>query len=729
MEIIGRFTLVKNKYANTNRCINFKTKEREDELIAQFPHKTFDSNFFTQDGDSILLPLSYEETITYNYCYFNNRINNTEQKRYFCYITNYQYVEPNITRISIAVDTLQTFFFDIDKLRGNLNRCHAPRRINLGTSEAPKYIINPDLYFMEDDVNENYVAKASKEGDNLPPYLVLTFAIPYADTDKVVQGCVNKLGHYAEPIPEGSTWFGSAVVGISFPDRYGTGSNVKSIGGTQIYSIVLSARNDFVGATYLPTISFNEFKNRYSVLMDKLIDCFYIDSPRNAFLKNKCMWSGAQTILDEIFDEDDVSFVIPFDSRLYFFNDVKETFVRKRIETSSNDDVNPSKWVNRDADDLNVRLVEQEKKLDLYPYSFVKITHMNNDFIWKYQEQYRFLVSPLGLENYIYSFVSWVDITSPNPTMMSSMLSDYENLVNINDTTDLLYLFNADTPDSEIRDYFTQYDAGLPLPSLSIYQEKYTQYLNYQKALVDANNAIGVASSVANMFSGGYSINEKSGGGSVSTVSPKYTKTTRYNKAGESWVSSIKGTTGVKRTTTKLPSSSESWNFGVGGGGGLVGAIGSYVTTALNERAIKMQPMSVLHSGSGNDQLFTNLYKSNGNILEYYICKYETKDNIKSVYEQKFYNYGYSIPTDVELTIDEFVNIVSNRKYFCYMEWNSLEIDSDIPTIYMNDMISRLCDGVRFENTGDTLLLQSYTINDNNKETELPAKPFFVRKY
>ena len=63
------------------------------------------------------------------------------------------------------------------------------------------------------------------------------------------------------------------------------------------------------------------------------------------------------------------------------------------------------------------------------------------------------------------------------------------------------------------------------------------------------------------------------------------------------------------------------------------------------------------------------------------------------------------------------------------MEWNSLEIDSDIPTIYMSDMIGRLCDGVRFENTGDTLLLQSYTINDNNKETELPAKPFFVRKY
>ena len=719
MQIVGRLRLVYNKYANTNKCINFKTKEQEDNLISQFIGVSLDSNVFIQDGDNILVPLNYEECIKYNYCYFNNQVNERETKRYFCYITNYSYVEPSVTRITIAVDTLQTFFFDIQKLRGNVERCHSARRINIGTEETPRYVINPDLYFMEDDVNENYIAKASKEGNNLPPYLVLTFAIPYADTDKVVQGCVNKNGQYAEPIPEGSVWFGSAVVGISFPDRYGTGSNVKSIGDTQLYSIVVSGRNDFAGSTYLPTISFNEFKNRYTLLMDKLVDCFYIDSPRNAFLKNQCMWSGAQTILDNIFDADNVSFITKFDSRLYFFTDVKETFVRKRIETSPTDDVNPNKWVNRNADNLSVRLIEQEKKLDLYPYSFVKITHMNNDFIWKYQEQYKFLVSPLGLENYIYSFVSWVDITSPNPTMMSSMLSDYENLVDINDTTDLLYLFNVDTPDSVIRDYFTQYDAGLPLPSLSIYQEKYTQYLNYQKALVDANNTIGT---MGDAFKGVSSIMTSGIGTTLATANERLASSlTAKGRKGKKW----------KKEYAKIQ------NELMSGAGDIVGDVGSsatsiagrYITTALNERAIKMQPMSVLHSGSGNDQLFTNLYKSNGNILEYYICKYETKDNIKSIYEQKFYNYGYSIPVDVEFTRDEFINIISNRRYFCYMEWNSLEIESYIPTIYMNDIVARLTSGVRFENTSGALLYQTYTINDNNKETTIPAKPFFVRNY
>lgn len=734
MEIIGRLTLVYNKFANTNKCINFKSKEQEDLLISQFPVKeNLDSNIFMQDGDTILVPLNYEECIKYNYCYFNNKVNNLEKKRYFCYITNYQYVEPNVTRITIAVDTLQTFLFDIDKFRGNIERCHSARRINVSTTETPRYIINPDLYFMEDEVSENYVAKDSKEGNNIPPYLVLTFAIPFAETDKVVQGCINKLGHYCEKIPEGSTWFGAAVVGISFPDPTGLGCNVKSIGGTQLYSIVLSARNNYTSATYRPTMSLEYFRNRYPVLMDKIVDAFFIDNPRHATLKEQSMWTGSQTILDIIFDEDNVSFVTELNGALYFFNDTRETFQRKRIDVE-NDSINPSKWVNKDVDELTTRLIEQEKKLDLYPYSFVKVTLMNNDFIWKYQEQYKFLVSDLGLDRYVYSFVSWFDITSPNPTMNTSMLFDYNNLVKLSNA-DLIDLADINTNDKELMQYFTQYDNGMPLPSISIYQEKYTQYLNYQKAIVDANNTINTIGAIAGSVSG--SVTTRSPSGSYRYTDPHTTygfkqKAVHYpsgNRIKKLYNQQFWG----GYSTSQYNSGSTQTSIGFGGAGGIVGAIGNYVTTALNESAIKSQPMSVLHSGSGNDQLFTNLYKSNGNILEYFICKYEPKDNLKSIYEQKFYNYGYHIPVDVELTKAEFFNIISNREYFCYMEWNSLELESDethrVPTIYVNDIIARLTSGVRFENTSDDDLFPNYSINSNNKEVVIPAKPFFVKNY
>ena len=721
MEIIGRLTLVYNKFANTNKCINFKSKEQEDELISQFPHRNFDSNIFMQDGDTILVPLNYEECIKFNYCYFNNKVSNLEQKRYFCYITNYAYVEPNVTRISVAVDTLQTFLFDIDKFRGNIERCHSARRINVSTTETPRYIINPDLYFMEDEVNENYVAKDSKTGDSIPPYLVLTFAIPYAETDKVVAGCINKLGHYAEKIPEGSTWFGSAVIGISFPDPTGLGCNVKSIGGTQLYSIVLSARNNYTSATYRPTMSLEYFRNRYPVLMDKIVDAFFIDNPRHATLKEQSMWTGSQTILDAIFDEDNVSFVTELSGALYFFNDTRETFQRKRIDVE-NDSINPSKWVNKDVDELTTRLIEQEKKLDLYPYSFVKVTLMNNDFIWKYQEQYKFLVSDLGLDRYVYSFVSWFDITSPNPTMNTSMLFDYNNLVKLSNA-DLIDLADINTNDKELMQYFTQYDNGMPLPSISIYQEKYTQYLNYQKAIVDSNNAISTLSNITNIGSNAWGAINDYGMGQINTIAHggrNYNLATKHGKQNYAVMENALSSIASYKIASSMVDNST-----------LIAK--RYITTALNESAIKSQPMSVLHSGSGNSQLFTNLYKTNGDISEYFICKYEPKDNLKSIYEQKFYNYGYRIPVDVELTKAEFFNIISNREYFCYMEWNSLELESDethrVPTIYVNDIIARLTSGVRFENTSDDTLFPTYTINSNNKETSIPAKPFFVRNY
>ena len=731
MEIIGRLTLVQNKYAVTNKCINFKSKEQEDELISQFPHRNFDSNIFMQDGDTILVPLNYEECIKYNYCYFNNRINDLEKKRYFCYITNYEYVEPNVTRIGIAVDTLQTFLFDIDKFRGNMERCHSARRINVGTEETPRYIINPDLYFMEDEVDVYKPVVTEKAPNPHQTYIVLTFAIPstYNSTGgnyDAVEGFVNPLGLYRDKatsiavrdkdtnIPETmsitsyinfpqSSNYKIDISGVSTVDhnvieRYNY--TTKDIGDTSIYTIILpTAPTSGKTIDFLP---YETFKECFPLLQDKLVDSFYVD---NISTEDITYTMEIKTGVGEI-STTYKYYAVPY-SRLQALKTI--------VTLDKNNELNPDKWVNRVEDTSILRKIEQEKKLDLYPYSFVKISSMGCELVWKYQEYYKILND---YSDNCYSYVKAFNVISPNYKMLSTLLFDKENLIKYDETT-FNELMSAGSV--TICNYYCNLEPQELLPSLSIYQEKYTEYLNYQKAIVDANNTMNFfGGAVKGALGVGSAISGAKHDIDIENASYRYhyasmeENKNRFTRLHNAKVGGIKAGAG----------------FGIAGAvAGALEGVSGFITTALQEQALKKQPMNVLHRGTSSDKFFSTLYDYNGNIHDYIITKYEPIDNIKSIYEQKFYNYGYKIPVDVELDKEEFFEIINNRKYFCYMEWNSLEIESYIPTIYINDIVARLRSGVRFENTSKQLLFQTYTTTLNNKETSIPAKPFFVRNY
>lgn len=732
MEIIGRLTLVYNKFANTNKCINFKSKEQEDLLISQFPKKeNLDSNIFMQDGDTILVPLNYEECIKYNYCYFNNKVNNLEKKRYFCYITNYQYVEPNVTRINVAVDTLQTFLFDIDKFRGNIERCHSARRINVGTTETPRYIINPDLYFMEDEVDSYKPAATLKAQNPHQTYIVLTYALPtttnlsgteYAEVEGFVNphgvyvdkqttiGVKEKANHVLETMTitgkiefPTSSQYSFDISGVNTLDdnvveRYN--HSTKEIGDTRLYTIIIpTAPTTAREVDYLP---YETFKEMFPLLQDKLVDTFYIDNIDETFKR-----SVGVTIKTGLnFSTSYLYYAVPY-ARLQT--------IKKMVDVPTTSQLHPDKWTTTSNDDLLIRKEDQEKKLNLYPYSFVKVTTLGGEMVWKYQENYKVLEEHADT---CYSFVKAFNVLSPNPHIMCSLLFDKENLISY---TPEIFNGLVKTSGGSTLNYFVKLNQGYELPSLSIYEEKYTNYLNYRKAIVDANNVMGFAGGIVGGALGvGGAISGAKHDINIENASYRYhyanmeENKNRFTRLHNAKVGGIKAGAG----------------FGVAGAvTGALNGIGNFVTTALQEQALKKQPMTMLHQGSTSDTFFSCLFDSGGNVHDYVLTKYECIDNIKSVYEQKFYNYGYHIPVDVELTKAEFFNIINNRKYFCYMEWNSLELESFIPTIYMNDIIARLTNGVRFENTSDALLFQSYDYNSNNKETSIPAKPFFVRNY
>ena len=724
MQIIGKLRLVYNKYANTNKCINFKSKEQEDDLISQFEGVALDSNIFMQDGDTILVPLNYEECIKYNYCYFNNKINDVEKKRYFCYITNYQYVEPSVTRISVAVDTLQTFLFDIDKFRGNIERCHSARRINVSNTETPRYIINPDLYFMEDEVDVYKAVETHKGIDNTiggntlvphSPYIVLTFALKDATTS----------GKHTEKIEAASSIFNATDAVIEF-EQTGTGYAIEDESGTLIgktrplfgtyglgesalYSLCIRTQviNEYELDDGLPpTICYDDFKYLFPEAFDNLIDAFYISkpSPDMAYVE------------DGVYVKTTAGVTAPVGS-YYQIKKSSDTFKRVLLNIDDNNNLSPSKWVNRTNDTSLVRLIDQEKKLDLYPYSYVNIVTLGGEMVWKYQENYKFLLSGLGLENNVYSFVSWFDPINPNPVLNYSLLTDYSHLVSLSNA-DTIKLFDVNTQNKEIKKYFIGYNTGEPLPSIAVFQDRFVQYMNYEKAMVDANNVMaGINTTVGSLFSTGkYNIEQGVMQQQLDTyLTPK---TKKKGKRYERALASMKGDMSLSTL-----------GFGSSIVSGVLDTASSYAKTIINEQMLKKQPLKQVNQGSTATMSFTCLTDANGALYDYTITKYECIDNIKSIYEQKFYNYGYHIPVDVELTKVEFFDIINNRKYFCYMEWNSLELESFIPTIYVNDIIARLTSGVRFENTSDDTLFPTYTINSNNKETSIPAKPFFVRNY
>ena len=736
MQIVGRLRLVYNKYANTNKCINFKTKEQENNLISQFVGVSLDSNVFMQDGDTILVPLNYEECIKYNYCYFHNQVNERETKRYFCYITNYQYVEPSVTRITIAVDTLQTFLFDIQKLRGNISRCHSARRINIGTEQTPRYVINPDLYFMEDEVDVYKPVVTEKASNPHPTYMVLTYAIPVnTKSSGLVDDDIGKVsvdGKYYEKVggtfelessgattnevtlDKGTIQFTKTSYNdIAYTDgstrvfnRYNN-YQTRGIGNTQLFAIIIETTTNQEELVKDNKISYETFRKVFPLLQDKLVDTFYIDNIGDIEFGDYVELNVSVGAVLKSREKYSIG-IIPY----------SQTLKLKKLVSVSSNELNPNYWVNRPNDSLIVRRIDQEKKLDLYPYTFVKIHSMGSELVWKYQEVYKFILLDDTYTDNCYSYLKCCDCLSPNPHMISTLLYSIDNLKSIDSDT----LNDIKTNTETITNNYLSYSDSKELPSVSIFQEKYTEYLNYQKAIVDANNHLNM---VGGIVKGGFGIGSSvaKGNAELDSINKWYAYDTYYAR---------------KRKKEKLEIAYESdiakakVNKGIGIVGGVIGAlegIGNYITTAVQETALKRQPMNVLHQGIANDELYTTLYDNDGNIFDYVITKYECIDNIKSTHEQKFYNYGYSIPVDVEFTRDEFINIISNRRYFCYMEWNSLEIESYIPTIYVNDIVARLTNGVRFENTGDSALYQTYTINDNNKETSIPAKPFFVRNY
>lgn len=162
-EINGTIKLVYNPYGDRAHAFVLTGNSGSEPTFSV--SKTIEQGKFIQDGDTISLPLNYDEALNYNYLIAHIKgFRPDDDKEYwyngYFFIDSYTYKNAETTEVKITLDTLETFYPFIDRVEGHLNRAHAPRLIShseyVGTKKVSRTIINPDLYFGEDNESPVY---------------------------------------------------------------------------------------------------------------------------------------------------------------------------------------------------------------------------------------------------------------------------------------------------------------------------------------------------------------------------------------------------------------------------------------------------------------------------------------------------------------------------------------------------------------------------------------------
>lgn len=96
---------------NNKNQITFANKQAQFEYFNSLPYLEMEDTSYHRKDNSIRYAGLFDDLIEYNYCMYQNESYN--DKWFYAFITNMEYVNNNMTRIEIATDVWQTWQFDI----------------------------------------------------------------------------------------------------------------------------------------------------------------------------------------------------------------------------------------------------------------------------------------------------------------------------------------------------------------------------------------------------------------------------------------------------------------------------------------------------------------------------------------------------------------------------------------------------------------------------------------
>lgn len=101
-------TKLENDYKNQ---LTFANKAAQSSYFEGLTSVSFTEYTYVKKDSKIRVEANIDDIINYNYLYYEN--NFPTDKRYYCFITNMEYINENCTDIYIETDVYQTYQFDI----------------------------------------------------------------------------------------------------------------------------------------------------------------------------------------------------------------------------------------------------------------------------------------------------------------------------------------------------------------------------------------------------------------------------------------------------------------------------------------------------------------------------------------------------------------------------------------------------------------------------------------
>lgn len=112
-------TPLENDYNNQLTFTNF---ENQMNYFNSTIEKSFENYTYVKKDNIIKIGVNIDEIIDCNYLFYRNT--GFTNKYYFCFITNKEYINENVTAISIETDVYQTYMFDIEYKASFVEREH-----------------------------------------------------------------------------------------------------------------------------------------------------------------------------------------------------------------------------------------------------------------------------------------------------------------------------------------------------------------------------------------------------------------------------------------------------------------------------------------------------------------------------------------------------------------------------------------------------------------------------
>lgn len=133
---------------NALNQLDFENASSQYNYFNSLPKVTVDDFTYQRKDGTIRFPMQMDEIITYNYCMYRNT--EYSDKWFYAYITNMEYINDNMTLISIKTDSWQTWQFNLNYKPCLIDREHT-NDDTVGKNTLPEglelgdFVINGDV--------------------------------------------------------------------------------------------------------------------------------------------------------------------------------------------------------------------------------------------------------------------------------------------------------------------------------------------------------------------------------------------------------------------------------------------------------------------------------------------------------------------------------------------------------------------------------------------------------